>query len=877
MNGSGGTSGGAGRRRLTPVLEQYLRVKEEAGDAVLFFRLGDFYEIFFEDAERAAPILDVVLTSRNKDDPEPIPMCGVPAHSVQGYIGRLLAAGLEVALCDQIGDPAASPGLVERALVRIITPATVIDGDEGLGESERIWLCALSRAAAPGCIALASLEVASGEVRSCIAADEERAREEIARIAPRELVLALADVADEALFALGAAAGFSARAARQQEQGNAAVQAALARLCEDQVGLDAGELQALAVLLGHAGATLRGALEHVARLRRYSLADHLALDERTRRNLAIIRGADGSRMGSLWWVLDQATGAMGSRRLRDWLLYPLLDKTKLEQRHDAVACLIENPGLRRDLIAALASVGDLERLTGRIGLGRAGPRDVARLGHSLSSGERAVALLANETSLPDLLVPAAAQCPPEGLAALIQQTIDEQAPGTLGEGSVIRDGADVEIDRLRALLRDTRGHMAALEGRERAATGISSLKIRHHRALGWFFDVTKANLKLVPERWTRRQSLVSGERFSSPDLLELERDLGQAEARCLEREAVLFGELVLQIGQHEAHLAGVARWFGTLDALQSFAEVAHRYGYQRPMMHAGHALEIREGRHPVVERTSAAGRFVANDVALDGERRQIIVLTGPNMAGKSTYLRQVALIVLMAHAGSFVPAEEARIPLTDRIWTRVGASDDLVAGDSTFMVEMKETAAILGNLSPRSLVILDEIGRGTSTYDGIAIAWAVAEYLHDVEAVAGARPKTLFATHFHELVGLAETHARVHNASVAVKEWRDEVLFLRRVVPGPASRSYGIAVARLAGIPNAVVARARVLLERLEQGEGVPGSGARKAAAATPQLELFAARPQGLREEIAALEVEGMTPLEALNTLHDLVGRARDA
>lgn len=877
MNGSGGTSGGAGRRRLTPVLEQYLRVKEEAGDAVLFFRLGDFYEIFFEDAERAAPILDVVLTSRNKDDPEPIPMCGVPAHSVQGYIGRLLAAGLEVALCDQIGDPAASPGLVERALVRIITPATVIDGDEGLGESERIWLCALSRAAAPGCIALASLEVASGEVRSCIAADEERAREEIARIAPRELVLALADVADEALFALGAAAGFSARAARQQEQGNAAVQAALARLCADQVGLDAGELQALAVLLGHAGATLRGALEHVARLRRYSLADHLALDERTRRNLAIIRGADGSRMGSLWWVLDQATGAMGSRRLRDWLLYPLLDKTKLEQRHDAVACLIENPGLRRDLIAALASVGDLERLTGRIGLGRAGPRDVARLGHSLSSGERAVALLANETSLPDLLVPAAAQCPPEGLAALIQQTIDEQAPGTLGEGSVIRDGADVEIDRLRALLRDTRGHMAALEGRERAATGISSLKIRHHRALGWFFDVTKANLKLVPERWTRRQSLVSGERFSSPDLLELERDLGQAEARCLEREAVLFGELVLQIGQHEAHLAGVARWFGTLDALQSFAEVAHRYGYQRPMMHAGHALEIREGRHPVVERTSAAGRFVANDVALDGERRQIIVLTGPNMAGKSTYLRQVALIVLMAHAGSFVPAEEARIPLTDRIWTRVGASDDLVAGDSTFMVEMKETAAILGNLSPRSLVILDEIGRGTSTYDGIAIAWAVAEYLHDVEAVAGARPKTLFATHFHELVGLAETHARVHNASVAVKEWRDEVLFLRRVVPGPASRSYGIAVARLAGIPNAVVARARVLLERLEQGEGVPGSGARKAAAATPQLELFAARPQGLREEIAALEVEGMTPLEALNTLHDLVGRARDA
>ena len=857
------------------MLEQYLRAKEEAGSAVLFFRLGDFYEMFFEDAERAAPILDVALTSRNRDDPEPIPMCGVPVHAVQGYIGRLLAAGLEVALCDQIGDPATSPGLVERALVRIITPGTILDGDEGLDEGERFWLCALAPGAQAGTVALATLEVASGDVRSCLAADEQRAREEIARIAPRELLLAPAPDGDGGdLSALATMMGLEARPARSAVATEDVVNAALERVHERHGDLDTGEQAALRAVLGHAAATLRGGLGNVRALRRYTLADHLTLDERTRRNLAIVAGPDGDRRGSLCGVLDQTATAMGSRRLRDWLLYPLLDEEALGQRFDAIGHLLDNPGLRRDLILALRGVGDLERLTGRVGLGRVGPRDVARLGLALAAADGVASVLASTTLPPFMLAAPLEHRPPAGLVARIQGTIADQPPVALADGGVIRDGADAEIDRLRALLRDARGHLAALETREREATGIASLRIRHHRALGWFFEVTKANLRHVPERWTRRQSLVSGERFSSPELLELERDLGSAEARCLEREGILFAELTSEIATHESELAGLARRLGTLDALQSLAEVAHRYGYRRPELHPGHALEIREGRHPVVERTSAAGRFVSNDLTLDGDRRQIVILTGPNMAGKSTYLRQNALIVLMAHAGSFVPAAEARIPITDRIWTRVGASDDLVAGDSTFMVEMKETAAILGNLTPRSLVVLDEIGRGTSTYDGIAIAWAVAEYLHDVEPVAGARPKTLFATHFHELVALADARPRIYNASVAVKEWRDEVLFLRRVVPGPASRSYGIAVARLAGVPDAVVARARVLLDRLERGCGVADTAGREVRA-TPQLELFAPRTPSLRDEIAALAVEGMTPLDALNALHALVERAR--
>ncbi len=875
--GGGEAIPGAARRarrkaKLTPMLAQYLRVKEQVGDAILFFRLGDFYEMFFEDAERAAPLLELTLTSRNKDDPSPIPMCGVPHHAARGYIGRLVAQGLRVAICDQVGESAegSGSGLIERRLVRVITPGTVLDEDEGLAQGDPGYLVGVARG--EGGVGIAAVEASTGEVRCCRASSAAAAREELERIGPREIVLP-AD-ADEELRDLVAELAVAQATARSPEGGEVEETAERLAPAPAPPALRAALVQVLAYL----GETLRGGLGHLRPAYLYELGDHLRLDERSRRNLAVLEGAGGGRFGSLWWALDETVTAMGSRRLRDWLVYPLLDLRRISERQEAVAALVEAPGLRAELADRLRRIGDLERLVGRICVGRAGPREIVRLGHALGEAAALVSLLDGVAEAAGRLGEiAAAARPPVGLAERILGRLAEPAPASAGEGGVVREGSDPEVDRLRELLRDAQRLIAALEAREREGTGIGSLKIRYHRVLGYFFEVTKANLARVPPHFVRRQSMASGERFSTPELVELERQLATADERCRERERALFEELLGEISARETELARVARALADLDALLGLAAVAHDRGYVRPRLHRGRHLRIRDGRHPVVERTSAAGSFVPNDAELDDGREQIVILTGPNMAGKSTYLRQVALIVLLAHAGSFVPAAEAEIPLTDRIWTRVGAADDLVAGDSTFMVEMKETAAILGQLTPRTLVVLDEIGRGTSTYDGIAIAWAVAEYLHDFEPAPGARVKTLFATHFHELTALAESRPRIANRSVAVREWRDEVMFLRRVVPGPASRSYGVAVARLAGVPEAVVSRARELLHALERGaHGAAGGREQRSREEAGQLELFPSRrPPEWTQELAALEIERMTPLDALKVLDDFVRRAR--
>jgi DNA mismatch repair protein MutS len=864
---------------------QYLRVKEQVGDALLFFRLGDFYELFFEDAERAAPLLDLTLTSRNRDDPNPIPMCGVPHHAAQGYVSRLVAQGHRVAICDQVGALPAS-GLIERELTRIITPGTLLDEEEGLETREPGYLAAVASDPAAG-FAIAVVEVSTGEIRCCETAVAEIAREEIARIAPREVLVAGEDEASLDLArASGAAVTLrpSARDAAAPGGPGAAspdeTRAALGRLAATPLS-PLGE-RALRAAVEYLAETVRGSLTHLGTPRVYELGQQLCLDERTRRNLAVLEGANGGgRAGSLWWVIDKSATAMGSRRVREWLVSPTLDLATLDERHGAIEALVEAPGLRADLLGALKPIGDFARLVARIGIGRAGPRELRRIGQGLERTAHVASLLAcTEASL--LARAAADAVPPEGLADTLLERLADSPPVSAAEGGAIRDGADPEVDRLRSLLRDAKGWIAALEAREREATGIGSLKVRYHRVLGYFFEVTKANLGKVPAHFVRRQSMASGERFSTAELADLERQLATAEDRCREREVELCAELLSRVAEHERRLIEIADTLATVDALAGLAHTAHEGRYVRPRLHRGTALRIREGRHPVVERTSAAGAFVPNDTALDDGDTQIAVLTGPNMAGKSTYLRQVALIVLLAHAGCFVPAAEAEIPLTDRIWTRVGASDDLVAGDSTFMVEMKETAAILANLTPRTLVVLDEIGRGTSTYDGIAIAWAVAEYLHELEPAPGRRVKTLFATHFHELTALADVHRRVRNFSVAVREWRDDVMFLRRVVAGPASRSFGVAVARLAGVPDAVVTRARELLGVLEKGgspAGDAGASAGRAGAPDRQLDLFAAAATDaaaeLQRELAAIDAETLTPLEALQRLHELAARAR--
>ncbi|MBM4245980.1 MAG: DNA mismatch repair protein MutS [Deltaproteobacteria bacterium] len=865
---------------MTPMLAQYLRVKQQVGDAVLFFRLGDFYEMFFEDAERAAPLLDVTLTSRNKDDPNPIPMCGVPHHAALGYIGKLLAHGVKVAICDQVGEPSTSPGLIERGLTRIITPGTVLDEDEGLATSEPGYLAALGRGAGDA-IAIATVEASTGELRCCETEVLALAREELARIGPREVLF---PEGDEVLgeLARDSQASVTARpvpaSPAAPEIGRTLERVLGAAVAASRAGVAPGG-GALRSALEYLAETLRGGLEHLSPAHVYTLGDHLMLDPRSRKNLAVVEGTAQTRHGSLWWAVDRTTTAMGARRLREWLLYPLLDLHQVGERLDAVEALVEAPGLRSDVAASLRPAGDVERLVARLSLGRAGPRELVRLSRTLERAAAIHGLLAREARPALLERIADGVAPPQGVAERIAALLVESPPLAASEGGTIREGADGEVDRLRALTRDAQGLIAALEARERAASGIGSLKVRYQRVFGYFFEVTKANLGSVPAHFVRRQTIANGERFTTPELRDLEQQLTTADERCRQREAALFADLLADVRTHEAALLRLARELANLDALAGLATTAHEQGYVRPSLHRGRALVIRDGRHPVVERTSAQGCFVANDATLDEEGEQVVVLTGPNMAGKSTYLRQVALIVLLAHAGSFVPASEAQIPLTDRIWTRVGAGDDLVAGDSTFMVEMKETAAILANLTPRTLVVLDEIGRGTSTYDGIAIAWAVAEYLHDVQPAPGARVKTLFATHFHELTALAEILPRVRNHSVAVREWKDDVLFLRRVVPGAASRSYGVSVARLAGVPDQVVKRARDILAGLEEGKSLAGAsppGQRRRAAAAAQLGLFADRAQQLRRELAAIDVEKLTPLEALTRLHELALLARE-
>ncbi len=864
---SEGRRGGA---KLTPMLAQYLSVKEQAGDAVLFFRLGDFYEMFFEDAERAAPLLDLTLTSRNKDAPNPVPMCGIPYHAAQGYVGRLLGHGLKVAICDQLGDPATSPGLVERGLVRVITPGTVLDEDEGLQASEPGFLAALVRST--GEVSIACIEVTTGQVRCCVAPSARAASEELARIGPRETVV---PPDDEELLALAEGAGGALSTWAPRDDGAPVALAVETLLAGWGEAAAPAAMAALRLAIGYVSDTLRGGLDHLRTPTFYEVGEHLMLDDHSRRNLAVLEGAAGSRHGSLWWAIDRTRTPMGARRLREWLLYPLMDLEAIGARLDAVEHLVESPGLREDLANGLRAIGDIERLVARFGVRRAGPREVARLGRALGLVSGIGELLGGEGK-PEVLERVRSDAaPPPGLAAEITNVLEEAPPMHPSEGGVIRAGADEEVDRLRGLLTDAQRLIAELEAREREATGISSLKIKYHRVLGYFFDVTKPNLNLVPEHFVRRQSMASGERFSSPELKDLEDQLATAESRAVEREVALFGHLLERVQGCQASLTRLANGLADLDGFCGLAATAHDQGYVRPQMHRGDAILISEGRHPVVEQTSAKGTFVANDVRLDGREEQVMLLTGPNMAGKSTYLRQVALIVLLAHAGSFVPAAKAEVPLTDRIWTRVGAADDLVAGDSTFMVEMKETSAILANLTPRTLVVLDEIGRGTSTYDGIAIAWAVAEYLHEVEPAPGARVKTLFATHFHELTALAGAMPRVKNYSVSVREWKDDVLFLRKVVPGPASRSYGIAVARLAGVPDEVVARARELLQRLEEGKGPEAVPDRSGA--TAQLDLFNDPAASLQRELASLDVDAMTPLEALTRLNELRERARRA
>ncbi len=853
----------------TPMFEQYHALKAEHPSALLFFRMGDFYEMFYEDAEVASRLLDLTLTSRNKNDPEPIPMAGVPHHAAHGYIQRLIDQGIRVAIAEQVEDPAEAKGLVRRAITRVVTPGVVLD-PSALDAKAPNWLVALCQDA--GGVGLACLDVSTGDLRGTTLASTREAAAELARLEAREALFAPEVAADPHLREL---------ARRQNILVSPVDEAAWARaeavraLCDTLgvadlagFGVEDGEplVRAAGAVVRYARDTSGGALGNVHALRPYRTAGFMVLDETTRRNLELQRTLlGGRRKGSLLWLLDRTATAMGGRLLREWLGFPLLDRAAIETRHSAVEALVEQPHARDALRAALREVADVERIGARVAQGTANARDLAALRRSLDAVPGVCAAL---DALP-ALAPLRPSDPCADVAADLTTWLVDDPPATLTEGGLIRRGAHADLDAIVALAVEGVGVIDRLEERERAATGIASLKIRSNKVFGYYIEITRAHLHKAPDRYLRKQTLTTAERFITPELKEIEERVLGADERRKALEYELFVGLRERVAAQGVRLAGLARQLAALDVLSSLAEVATRQRWVRPRVVDEPVLDLRGGRHPVVEALMEEERFVPNDTLLDTEARQLVILTGPNMAGKSTIMRQVALIALLAQIGSFVPADEAIVGICDRIFTRVGAGDDIARGQSTFMVEMSETAAILHQATRQSLVLLDEIGRGTSTYDGLSIAWAVAEDLVD-----RLRCRAMFATHYHELCELVETRGGVVNQSIAVSEWGEEIVFLRRLKEGGASRSYGIQCARLAGLPPHVVARATRLLKRFEkhaprnERDQLSLFGALAPEEAAPE----APPVDPLREALAGVDPDRLTPREALDALYRLRG-----
>ncbi len=865
--------------KLTPMMRQYLELKQAHGDAILLFRLGDFYEMFFEDAEVASRVLEITLTSRDKGD-EAVPMCGVPWHAARGYIQRLVEAGHKVAVSEQVEDPRQAVGLVRREVVQVVTPGLVTD-TEMLDARSAQYLVAV--APARRSVGFAYADITTGEFRVGEAPSWEALGDELARLEPREVLVpqGLAGEVPSGALPRGVPATpfddrwFDRRRARASLLAHLEV-ADLAGFGVD----DAPEgVRAAGALLAYVEAHCRGGLATLKRLLVHASGGALALDEATKRNLELFATLIGGRReGSLLHLMDRSRTAMGGRLMREWLGFPLLDPAAADARLEVVGELVRRGETRRRVRDLLRSVHDLGRLAGKVAMATANARDLVALRRSLELVPELAALVHGAEA--ELLRALAGRLDPVAEAVeLLARALAEAPPAVLTEGGLLKDGFDPEVDELREIQRDGRGWIARLQARERERTGVGSLKVGFNKVFGYFIEITRANQALVPTDYERRQTLANAERFVTPELKEMEAKVLGAEDRARALEYDRFLAVRREVGRHVDRLWHTAGAVAEVDVLAGLAELAVERGYVRPRVHRGFDLDIRGGRHPVVEASLQGERFVPNDVRLDEESR-LLIITGPNMAGKSTILRQVALIALMAQMGSFVPAESASVGLVDRIFTRVGASDDLARGRSTFMVEMAETANILHHATERSLLILDEIGRGTSTFDGLSIAWAVAEFIHGLGA------RTLFATHYHELTDLARTLKRVANHNVAVKEWDGQVIFLRRLVDGGASRSYGIQVAKLAGLPPRVVARAREVLANLEAGElddaGQPRLAlSQRLRAELPgrQLDLFATaadrRRDRLARELASQEVESMTPVEALVRLGELRDRAR--
>lgn len=850
--------------KTTPVMRQYHAVKQQFPDAIVFFRMGDFYEMFGEDAVLAAPVLEIVLTSRDRNVEDKMPMCGVPFHSVDSYIAKLIARNFKVAVCEQVEDAKAARGLISREVVRVITPGTLLETNL-LDGRDNNYLGSIARSADQYAVAITDLSTGEFSVIELPGTTSGTTlSSEIARWNPREILFPASwgsfrcaencrlTPLDEWVYTLD----YASDRIRDHYKVSGM----------EGFGLDQrpAALLACGALLHYLQSSRVQDLSHLQNIRILNISDYLHLDPASRRNLELTRTMlNGNREGSLLHYLDETVTSMGARLLKRYLEQPLRDVAAIRTRLDRVSAFHEEDALRHSIRDQLRSIADIERLISRITTKVAHGRDLAALRDSLVSLPRLIETIRNIqapifqslANHVDLL---------EDIRDLLISAIVETPPLSLKEGNMIRDGFREELDALHLAARDGKNWIAALQQSERERTQITTLKVSFNRVFGYYIEISKGQLQKVPSDYIRRQTLTNGERYVTPQLKEMEEKILGAEERMAALEFELFVEIREFVARHVQRIQKTAQSIAELDVSTALAELASRHRYCRPEVADDDQLVIKSGRHPVVERIVTTQAFVSNDVQLDCSDHRLIVLTGPNMAGKSTYIRQIALIVLMAQMGSFVPASEAHIGVADRIFTRVGAADNLAGGQSTFMVEMSETANILNNASSRSLIILDEIGRGTSTFDGLSIAWAVAERLHALKA------RTLFATHYHELTDLADQLGGIKNFNIEVREWNDQVVFLRRVIPGGVDRSYGIQVARLAGIPQSVLIRAKEVLAELERKE--TGRLEVSVPRLTPphrviQLELFSQPVPACINELNNLKIDSLTPLDALNLI----------
>ncbi len=868
---------------LTPAMKQYVEIKQKYPDCILLYRMGDFYELFFEDAQIAAPVLEITLTSRNKGKEDSVPLCGFPYHAVASYIAKLVEKGFKVAICEQVEDPKLAKGIVKREVIRVITPGLVLD-EENLSASENNYLACVF--ADKSNFGLAFLDISTGEFQVSEFSDRDALILACTGLEFKEMILPL--TFPDKLLVEGLKGQMSSGTVNNLADEYFAPQSSVSILEENFTAeaLDAAGIREKQTVAVAAAAILRYVQEtqkilpgHITKLRWYSPQQYLALDDTARRNLELfVTIQDNAKAGALFSLLNETLTPIGARRLRWWLNYPLADAQKIRWRLGAVAEIKENYIVRVNLRKTLTKIYDLERLVGRVALKLATPRDLIALKTSLENIPE-IKIMLNDFTAPALQELRVGLKEMPAVVGLIRRAITENPPPRTQEGGFIAAGYDEELDKLRSVSRDGKKWIAALENTERQKTGINSLKVGFNNVFGYYIEVTKTNARLVPDSYIRKQTLVNAERYINQELKEFEQTVLNAEEKINQREQELFVTLRDTVGGNISDIQKNSFALAELDALCALAEVAEKYRYVCPEISDDDVIEIKDGRHPVVEASLKKEGFVPNDTLLDLRENKLLIITGPNMAGKSTYIRQVALIVLMAQMGSFVPANRAKIGVVDKIFTRIGASDSLVKGQSTFMVEMTETAQILKNATSRSLVIIDEVGRGTSTFDGLSIAWAVAEYIHDLHQTG---VRSLFATHYHQLTDLVATKTGAKNYNIAIKEWGDKIIFLRKIMEGGTSRSYGIEVARIAGVPQEVIERAKEILHNLEKGEfdeiGMPriARGVAGGKMTNPQLSLFVEKEDEVMAELKNIDISSLSPLEALNKINELKNKIKD-